>query len=265
MARNPNSEPDYSANQRAWYEQRSSGLLHWLRAGGTLEEWADNTLDDIHFASQVLHLSTENTVLNLSCGWGRHAIALAHYGLTVIGLDKAASLLELARETSQQMNLSIRWVQGDLSDLGLTTPLDAVVQFNSNLLESTESPAEALYLLDQINAILKPNGRFLFGSANWQAVPPLHEQSQAESSDSTELFSYTFDPDSRIIQSQTTVIDRDGSLRKYGRHFWHPTAEQMADLLYQAGFHIEGQLNDFSFLPYDPNRPGLVWLAQKAG
>ncbi len=253
------------ANQRAWYEQRSAGLVHWLRAGGQLGEWADNTLDDIHFASQVLHLSTENTILNLNCGWGRHAIALAHYGLAVIGLDETSSLLELARETSDQMNLSIRWVQGDLSDLALTGPLDAVVEFNSNLLESTEGPAEALYLLDQINAILKPNGLFLFGSPSWQATPPRHEQSQAETSESTELYSYTFDPDSRIIQSQTTVIDRDGNLHKYGRLSWHPTAEQMADLLLQAGFHIEGQLNNFSFLPYDPNRPGLVWLEQKAG
>ena len=40
-------------------------------------------------------------------------------------------------------------------------------------------------------------------------------------------------------------------------------AEQMADMLYQASFDIAGQLNDFSFLPYDPSRSGLVWLARR--
>ena len=247
----------------AWYEQDRAGLVHWLRAGGQLGEWADNTLDEIHFASQVLDLSERDTILNPGCGWGRHAIALAHYGLHVIGLDAAAGLLDLARETCAHMNIQVRWVHGDLHDLALDEPVDAVIQFDGNLLEVTEGPAEALYTLDQIHAILKSGGRFLFGSSTWKAAPPRHEQSQAETSESTEIYSHTFDPDSRTIQSQTIVTQRDGSQRTYQRRVWHPTAEQMADLLYQADFDIEGQLNGFNYLPYDPNRPGLVWLVRK--
>jgi 2-polyprenyl-3-methyl-5-hydroxy-6-metoxy-1,4-benzoquinol methylase len=260
MIRYTDLTPD---SQVAWHEQSTAGRVQWLRAGGQLGEWADNTLEDIQFASQVLDLNEGDTILNPGCGWGRHAIALAHYGLNVIGLDTAANLLELARETSKQMNIPIRWVHGDLGDLLLTEPLDAVVQFHGNLLEQTESPAEALYLLDQIHAVLKPDGRFLFGSPDWKATPPHHEQSQAETPESTELYSHTFDPNSRTIQSQAIVIGRDGSQRTYQRRVWHPTAEQMADMLYQASFDIAGQLNDFSFLPYDPNRSGLVWLARR--
>ena len=66
--------PDDSS---ARHEHNSAGLLSWLRAGGQLGEWADNTLVENDFAAQVLHLSEGDTVLNLSCGWGRHAIALA--------------------------------------------------------------------------------------------------------------------------------------------------------------------------------------------
>lgn len=257
-----------SANQlienRAWYEHSAASWARWLRAGGQLGEWADNTFTDIQFASQTLDVREGDTVLNLSCGWGRHAIALAHYGLRVIGLDASADLLELARETSEQAAVSITWVHGDLSDLVLEDTVDAVVQFRSNLLDWTEGPAAALHLLDLVHAILKPGGRFLFGTPDWEATPPRQEESQSETPETTELYQHSFDPRSRTVRSHTVVIGRDGSRREYRHRAWHPTVEQVAALLYQADFVIEGQLNDFGFLPYDPSRPGLVWLARKA-
>jgi len=255
--------PNDRIDTRIWYEQNSAGRVRWLRAGGQLGEWADNTITDIQFAGQVLYLNKGDTLLNLSCGWGRHAITLAHYGVNIIGLDVSADLLELARETSAQVSVSVRWVQGDLNDLGLTRPVDAVVQFHNNLLEWAESPADAVYALDQIHSILKPGGRFLFGASNWQASPPPREQSWAETPERTESYQHFFDSDSRVIRSQTIVTGRDGSRREFWRHAWRPTAEQMAALLYQADFDIEGQSNDFDFLPYDPDRPGLVWLARR--
>jgi cyclopropane fatty-acyl-phospholipid synthase-like methyltransferase len=241
-----------------------SGWVRWLRAGGQLDEWTDNTWSDIQFASQILMLGEGERLLNLSCGWGRHAIALAHYGVKVIGLDSSADLLDLARETSSQAGVQVTWLQGGLDEVILTEPVDAIVQFNANLLERAESPAEALFVLDQIHALLKDDGRFLFGSTDWDSSPPLQAQSLSESSEATETNRRYFDPESRIVDSQTVILDRDGRRREYWRRTWHPSRAQMAALLLQAGFEIEGQFNDFSFLPYDPELHGLVWLARKA-
>jgi len=248
---------------RAWHEQNTAGWVRWLRAGGQLGEWADNTIPDVEFATQILRLGEGAHILNLGCGWGRHAIALAHYGVNVIGLDASADLLELARETSEQMEVAVKWVHGDLTDLILTGPLDAVIQFRGNLLEWADGPPDALHLLDQVHAVLKPGGRFLFGTPDWEASLPRQERSQSETPESTELCQHYFEPDSRVIRSHTVILGRDGSRREYWRRSWYPTAEQMAALLFQAGFGIEGQLNGFGFLPYDSNRPGLVWLARK--
>ncbi len=247
-----------------WSDQDAAGRVRWLRAGGQLGEWADNTISDVEFASQTLHLDEGDTLVNLTCGWGRHAIALAHFGLNVIGIDRSADLLGLARDTSDHMGVAIRWVHGDLEDVLLREPVDAVVQFRSNLLDWVDGPADALHILDQVHAILKPGGRFLFGSPDWRALPPSHEQSWSETSEGKELYHCYFDSDSRTRWAQTVITQRDGSRREYWRHGWHPTTEQMAALLFQAEFVIEAQLNDFGYLPYDPDRPGLVWLAQKA-
>ena len=255
---------DIHADNRAWYEQNAAGWAHWLRAGGQWGEWTDNTASDVHFATLALHLNEGNTVLNLDCGWGRHAITLANSGMKVIGLDASAELLQLARETGERLSVRAEWVHGDLSDLELAEPTDAVVQFRSNLLEWAQSPAEALHLLDRVHAILKMDGRLLFGHPDWQATPPDQELSQAETPEATEAHHFYFDTHSRMIRFQTIITGRDGIRREYWRRTWYPTAEQMASLLYQADLTIEGQFNDFDFLPYNPDQPGLVWLAKKA-
>lgn len=241
----------------------AAGWVRWLRAGGQFGEWVENTWSDILFASQALQLSKNETILNLSCGWGRHAIALAHYGLKVIGVESSPDLLELARETSDQAGVQVAWMQGELDDLRLSEPVDAAVQFNDNLLARAQDPAEALFILDQIHSLLKDGGRILFGTPLWEATPPLQAQSLAETPEATETYRRFFDPDSRIIQSHTVILGRDGQRREYWRHAWHPTAEQMAALLFQADFEIEGQFNDFSYLPYNPDQLGLVWLAHR--
>jgi SAM-dependent methyltransferase len=255
MGMTHNAEPfDNSAGNRAWYEHEATSQISWLRAGGRLEELADNTLADVHFAIVALNLQEGDTVVNLNCGWGRHAI----------GLDASADMLQLARETSQQAGIIVRWVHGDLNDLDLIEPVDAVVQFRDNLLDWADGPAEALHLLDQLNAVLKSDGRILFGTPGWRAEPPSEEQSLASTPDGQEIYRTFFDQESRRAAFQTVVIGRDGTQREYWRRNWSPTAEQMAALLFQAGFDVEGQFNDFDYLPYDPDLPGLVWLAQKA-
>jgi len=263
MTSNAELSGDHTVENRAWYEQIATGWARWLRAGGQLGEWTDDIIADIQFASQALFLDEGDTLLNMSCGWGRHAIMLAHYGLNVIGLEASADLLEVAQKTSETAQVDVKWVCGDLTDLVLNHQINAVAQFNDNLLAWAEGPAEALHFLDQVHAILKRRGRFLFGSPNWTAILPLQEQSQSETADSKEIYRHFFDPDSRTARFKTVVLGREGKRNEYWRHTWHPTAEQMAALLFQTGFHIEGQFNDFGYLPYDPNLPGLVWLVQK--
>lgn len=264
MTHNVEFLADNLASNRAWYEHSATSQVSWLRAGGNLGEWADNTLADVHFAIQALDLKQGNTIVNLSCGWGRHAITLGNYGVKVIGLDVSADMLQLARETSKNAGIPVRWVHGELSDLRMTEPVDAVVQFRDNLLDWADGPAEALHLLNQIHSILKQDGRILFGTPDWRALPPSQEQSLAQTPEGQEIYRHFFDQQSRRAAFQTVVISRDGSQQEFWRRNWHPTAEQMAALLLEADFDIEGQFNDFDFLPYAPDEPGLVWLSQKA-
>jgi SAM-dependent methyltransferase len=70
-------------------------------------------------------------VLDLACGEGRHSLAAAAAGATVVGVDNDESCLERAREHARGKGLTIDWRRVDLEgpwpDFG---SFDAVLVFN---------------------------------------------------------------------------------------------------------------------------------------
>jgi len=240
-----------------------AGWVRWLRAGGQLDEWADNTHAEVLFASQALLLQPTSQVLNLGCGWGRHALALANAGLRVIGLERRSDLLALAQDTGQKMSLPVRWVLGSLDDLILSEPVDAIVLFHENPLSLTSGPAEALFVLEQYHSLMRERGRLLFGSSDWVADPPQHQQTRTQTFDGTETLCRQFDSHNRTVNVHTYTQARDGTRQELAHRFWHPTMDQMGSLLSSAGFNVQGRFNSFTFLPFEAGLPGLIWLAQK--
>ena len=72
-------------------------------------------LDDITFYLKTLQRCRVN-VLELACGTGRVACALAREGFHVTGLDTSQAMLEIAgeeeRELSATRRLNLRWSPG---------------------------------------------------------------------------------------------------------------------------------------------------------
>jgi 2-polyprenyl-3-methyl-5-hydroxy-6-metoxy-1,4-benzoquinol methylase len=91
-------------------------------------------------------------VLDLACGAGRHSLAAAALGATVIGVDRDPAKLELARERAAAARLTVEWRQLDLEgpwpELG---SFDAVLVFN--YLDRASMP--------RIRGLVAPGGRLI--------------------------------------------------------------------------------------------------------
>ncbi|HZL86635.1 MAG TPA: class I SAM-dependent methyltransferase [Candidatus Krumholzibacteria bacterium] len=81
-----------------------------------LFDWEDRLARESPFLLDVLRRSPEASLLDLGCGTGEHTIHFARAGFQVVGVDRSAAQLEQAREKAA--NLSVRFVQADLSNLG---------------------------------------------------------------------------------------------------------------------------------------------------
>lgn len=103
-------------------------------------------------------------VLDLCCGGGEAAIALAQRGLGVSGLDVAPRALDQARDRSQRLGLAITWIEGLAENPPLAAASQAGIQISLALHEF--SAAERHDLLAACRRLLRPGG--------WLAVLDLH-------------------------------------------------------------------------------------------
>lgn len=88
------------------------GITPWERAGRAGEEQLSSLLD----REQRDHPDL-GRALDLGCGRGTHAIALARRGWQVTGVDAIPSALATARERASQARQEVRFLVGDVTDL----------------------------------------------------------------------------------------------------------------------------------------------------
>ena len=74
---------------------------------------------------------TMGWVLDLACGQGRHAIALARHGFRVVGLDYQMNLLQEAAHAARACEVVAPLVRGDMRRLPFVGAFDAVINLFS--------------------------------------------------------------------------------------------------------------------------------------
>jgi SAM-dependent methyltransferase len=83
------------------------------------------------FAWHAHRLGPGTRVLDLACGEGRHSLAAAAAGATVVGVDRDEARLARARELAEWKGLPVDWrivdLEGEWPDFG---SFDAVLVFN---------------------------------------------------------------------------------------------------------------------------------------
>ena len=99
----------------------------------------------------------ERVTLDLSCGTGNYALALAERGFRVVGVDVSAPMLRVARAQSAQAKLDIRWLQADANAL----PFRPGAFDLATVILGLEFVAEPGRALQEAHRVLKPGGRLV--------------------------------------------------------------------------------------------------------
>ena len=104
-------------------------------------------------------------ILDLCCGTGVLATALAARGHRVTGVDRAAPMLEIARHRPDGHRVT--WQQADARSLVLPATFDLVVQ-TGHAFQAFLRDADIQDVLRAVRAVLRPGGRFAFETRNPQ-------------------------------------------------------------------------------------------------
>jgi SAM-dependent methyltransferase len=120
----------------------------------------DITRLEVAFLARLLPLPKFCRVLDLCCGYGRHAMGLAGYGYDVTGLDRDQEAIAEAKRRTLAAGQSVAYITGDMRGVGeLAGEFDAVVNMWASL--SYFDEATNLTLLRAIGEKLAPGGRFI--------------------------------------------------------------------------------------------------------
>lgn len=65
--------------------------------------WRERLAYELPFLEQQLTAASARRVLDVACGTGMHAIALAQRGYDVTGADLSAGMIERARENAREI------------------------------------------------------------------------------------------------------------------------------------------------------------------
>jgi|SaaInlLV_10m_DNA_2_1039722.scaffolds.fasta_scaffold28275_2 ubiquinone/menaquinone biosynthesis C-methylase UbiE len=99
-----------------------------LTEEGLAAHAANETQQEAQLQFLKNHLSKDQKILDLACGYGRLTIPLAQAGYKVEGIDLVPSLIKKAKELTQEENLKIKFKIGDIRDLACKeNSFDAVI------------------------------------------------------------------------------------------------------------------------------------------
>jgi len=122
-----------------------------------MNDWPSRLALELPFIRRALEQVRARTVLDVACGGGHHAIALAREGYTVSGADLSAEMVELARRNAAQAGMSVHFEQAGFADIGarFSQTFDAALCLGNSLphvLTEVEQLASLAAMRDRLRA-----------------------------------------------------------------------------------------------------------------
>jgi len=184
------------------------------------------TEQEVGLRVDALELDPGERMLDVGCGPGRHALALARRGIDVVGVDLSDDFISLARDAAAAEGLAAHFEVGDVRELAYAE-FDAAVclcQGGFGLLGGRDEPRA----FGRIAAALRPGGRLALTA--FSAVFAVRFLEAGES----------FDPATGVLHERSTVRNEDGEEEVFDLWTTCFTARELELLAERAGLDIVG-------------------------
>jgi SAM-dependent methyltransferase len=212
---------------------------------------------------KLLALDAPMRVLDLACGFGRHANRLAALGHSVVGIDYTPGFLEIARADAQRMGVDVDYRQGDMRTLDLQDEFDRVLILFTTF--GYFSDEENAAVLANAARALKPGGLLGFDLPNRDmTLKTLVPASVEEKEGNLMINRSSFDPlTGRWINRR--IVIRDGVRRDKPFFIRLYNYSEIRQLLEAAGLEVQTVCANWREEPFTPESRGMVIVARKAG
>lgn len=243
------SEPWFNS----WFESPWYIRLYRHRT----EEEAREAIDIVHHATGIAHGSR---ILDLCCGYGRHAMALAQDGFTVVGLDNSQYLIERARELYPHERVS--YVVGDMRGPYPGAPFDVIVNFFTSFgyFDTHEENAGVFHTMFQA---LKPGGCMILDYLNAEVTRRTLVPETLSLVDGA-----TVVQERRIeepfVKKTITISNPCSHEQQFREQVWLYSAHELCAMAVDAGFVVDHLFGSYDATPFDStSSPRCIVIAHR--
>ena len=214
------------------------------------------------FLERELGLRAGQRILDVPCGFGRHAIELAGRGGLVTGVDQSAEMLEAARSLAGQSGARVEWRQAEMRELAWRAEFDAAYCLGNSFGYLDRDGTHAF--LAAVARALKPGARFAFdyGTAAECILPRFTERQWAPVGDLLFLEHNRYDVAESCIETTYTFL-RDGQSETRTGLQWVYTVAEVQAMLREAGFAVRATYRSCDGQAFELGSPILIVIAEK--
>lgn len=212
----------------------------------------------INNLNKLLHFKPTDTILDVACGKGRHAIYLNKVGLEVTGIDLGPQNIEYARQFA---NSKLHFFVHDMRNIFQQEQFDIVVNlFTSFGYFDTEE--ENILAITAISAALKSGGSLIvdFLNPNW-VIPKLvsHEKVTMEGIQFDINRSYKED----FLVKEITFEDQ-GKQYQFEERVRALRKSEFMSYFEMVGLKLKGNYGDYDLNPYHwKSSPRMIFILEK--
>jgi SAM-dependent methyltransferase len=124
-----------------------------------VRSWVGDTKKEVNFLIDMMELSGCEKILDLACGFGRHAIELSQRGFSVVGIDITHEYIEEARRAADSEGLDTQFTCSDIRDFSSDKEYDVILNMSDGAIGYLEDDFENLKIFNLIAVSLKKGGK----------------------------------------------------------------------------------------------------------
>jgi glycine/sarcosine N-methyltransferase len=236
-------------------------------------DWSARITREMPFYKTLFARYKVKTILDCACASGRHTIAFAKQGFTVVGSDISIPMLDQAQQIAKKEKVDFEFVYADFRKLTKYIPrqFDAVICVGNSLVQ-LQNEKEVGATLHEMRNALNPNGILIIQNLNFKklmqqaiASMPLRT-AKVKGKELLFLRLYTFPSKQKALLQVITLAKQHGNwdMNQHTTEMILLPKPLFQKLLRSAGFRKLEFYGDFKFSPFNEQTSSdMIVIAQR--